>query len=159
MQSATTVCRVAGARIARRAIVVPNTRSYATPTTPAPLPGHELDPQLNGYPELPNVSRQYLPPKGWWDPQMRRNFGELLHEKEELYSMWGPDIPNVPPPTALYQFTLVTLGFVSFGLFAKYALVPERPAVPREYPFSGLVTELGSLEENKARPEDESEEE
>jgi NADH dehydrogenase (ubiquinone) 1 beta subcomplex subunit 8 len=65
--------------------------------------------------------------------------------------MWGPDIPNVPPRTALFQFTLATLAFVGFGFLAKAALVPDRPAVPRQYPFSGLVTELGGLEENKAR--------
>ncbi|OBZ72491.1 hypothetical protein A0H81_07596 [Grifola frondosa] len=33
------------------------------------------------------------------------------------------------------------------------------PGVPRQYPYSGLVTELGGLEENKARPESESEDE
>ncbi|KAI0303797.1 hypothetical protein B0F90DRAFT_1709124 [Multifurca ochricompacta] len=36
----------------------------------------EADPQLNGYPQLPNESRQSLPPHGWWDIQMRRNFGD-----------------------------------------------------------------------------------
>jgi NADH dehydrogenase (ubiquinone) 1 beta subcomplex subunit 8 len=63
--------------------------------------------------------------------------------------MWGPDTPFMPPQTALRQFSLVALGFVSFGIFCKYALVPDKPAVPREYPFSGLVRELGGLEENK----------
>jgi hypothetical protein len=38
----------------------------------------ELDPQLNGYPQLPNVSRQSLPPHGWWDFQMRRNRGDTV---------------------------------------------------------------------------------
>ena len=50
-------------------------RSYATP---AAYKGEEPDPQLNGYPQLPNVSRQYLPPKGWWDTQMRRNFEDTV---------------------------------------------------------------------------------
>jgi len=88
---------------------------------------------------------------------MRRNYGDTLHEKEELYSMWGPDVPVVEPSSALRQFTAVFLGFVGFGLFTNYALVADRPAVPREYPFSGLVTELGGLEENQAKPEDQSE--
>jgi len=71
------------------------------------------------------------------------------HELEEKFSMWGPDIPHVDPSTALRHFTIAASGFVAFGLLCKYALVPERPAVPRQYPFDGLVKELGGLEENK----------
>lgn len=66
--------------------------------------------------------------------------------------MWGPDIPVVPPKEALFQFSVAVLAFVAFGTFVNYALVPQRPAVPREYPHSGLVTELGGLEENKVSP-------
>ncbi|KAI6108073.1 Ndufb8, NADH dehydrogenase 19kDa subunit [Pisolithus sp. B1] len=96
------------------------------------------DPQLAGYPELPWVSNQSLPARGWWDQQERRNFGDPVHEYDEVLSMWGPDYS-------------ASSGFVAFGLLCKYALVPERPTVPREYPYSGLVRELGGLEENKAR--------
>ena len=89
--------------------------------------------------------------------------------------MWGPDVSPLPPKTALRHFTIATLGFVTFGVLVNY-LVPARPAVPREYPYSGLVKELGGLEENKvgylsrlsalhcpdsksqANPEDESDE-
>jgi len=70
--------------------------------------------------------------------------------------MWGPDIPSTEPSKALFHFTLATLGFVALGFIIK-ANVPEMPAIRREYPFSGLVTELGGLEENKARAEDLSE--
>ena len=41
----------------------------------------ELDPQLDGYPQLPDTSRQSLPPRGWWDMQMRRNFGDTVWQK------------------------------------------------------------------------------
>ncbi|EPQ52801.1 hypothetical protein GLOTRDRAFT_5675, partial [Gloeophyllum trabeum ATCC 11539] len=102
------------------------------------------DPQLNGYPRLPYVSRQYLPPKGWEDPQMRRNFGDTLHEQEEILSMWGPDISVVPPETALRQFSLAVLVFVGIGAIC-YALVPDSPVLPRQYPFDGLKEELGGL--------------
>ncbi|KIJ66987.1 hypothetical protein HYDPIDRAFT_174269 [Hydnomerulius pinastri MD-312] len=115
-------------------------------TTSAP---HEKDPQLGDYPELPYVSSQTLPPRGWWDQQMRRNFGDPVHENEEVLSMWGPDVSVVPPRRALFHFTLAASAFVGFGFLCKYALLPERPTVPREYPFSGLVRELGGLEENK----------
>jgi NADH dehydrogenase (ubiquinone) 1 beta subcomplex subunit 8 len=72
-----------------------------------------------------------------------------MHEHEEKYSMWGPDIPHVDPATALRHFTIAASGFVAFGLLCNYALVPERPAIPRQFPFDGLVKELGGLEENK----------
>jgi NADH dehydrogenase (ubiquinone) 1 beta subcomplex subunit 8 len=105
--------------------------------------------------------------------QMRRNFGDTvsnlffihptppfvlissnrqMHEREEMYSMWGPDISHVDPATALRHFAIAASGFVAFGLLCNYALVPDRPAVPRQYPFDGLVKELGGLEENKVRP-------
>jgi hypothetical protein len=74
-----------------------------------------------------------------------------VHEHEEMYSMWGPDIPHVNPATALRHFTIAVSGFVAFGLLCNYVLVPDRPAVPRQYPFDGLVKELGGLEENKVR--------
>ncbi|KAH8092635.1 hypothetical protein BXZ70DRAFT_898103 [Cristinia sonorae] len=137
--------RIAGRRATALKVA---SRSYATPV--ATHARAEEDPQLAGYPQLPDVSKQYRNPKAKWDDwQMRRNFGETLHEKEELYSMWGPDIPVVPPQTALRHFTVAVLTFVTFGFVVRYALVPERPSIPREYPHSGLVTELGGLEENK----------
>ena len=63
--------------------------------------------------------------------------------------MWGPDAPPVPPKVALRWFTIAVLSFATFGVVTKLALVPERPAVAREYPYSGLITELGGLEENQ----------
>jgi NADH dehydrogenase (ubiquinone) 1 beta subcomplex subunit 8 len=72
-----------------------------------------------------------------------------MHEHEEMFSMWGPDIPHVPPATALKHFTVAVSGFVAFGFLCKYVLVPDRPAVPRQYPFDGLVKELGGIEETK----------
>lgn len=62
--------------------------------------------------------------------------------------MWTPDVADIAPSTALKQLSFAVLGFVTFGLVVK-ATVPARPSVPREYPFSGLVNELGGLEENK----------
>ena len=57
--------------------------SPSSVTTPVALRTYasqvqEADPQLADYPRLPWVSRQRLPPKGWWDPQMRRNFGDAV---------------------------------------------------------------------------------
>ena len=46
-------------------------RLYSTPS-------EEPDPQLDGYPQLPWQSRQSLPPLGWQDNLMRRNFGDTV---------------------------------------------------------------------------------
>lgn len=64
--------------------------------------------------------------------------------------MWGPDPPRVPPREALFQFSIAVTMFGGIMLFA-YTVTPERTAVPRQYPFDGLVKELGGLEENKVR--------
>lgn len=46
------------------------------------------DPQLNGYPQLPWVSRQHLPAYGWQDPLMRRNFGDTVRHNPLLPSLY-----------------------------------------------------------------------
>jgi hypothetical protein len=56
----------------RQSRFLPRLRAYS------PLAQKELDPQLNGYPQLPAISRQSLPAKGWWDIQMRRNLGDTV---------------------------------------------------------------------------------
>ncbi|KAI9461678.1 hypothetical protein BJY52DRAFT_1259525 [Lactarius psammicola] len=119
--------RTVGVRLGLRthAPTVSRTRTYSAFTQ------KEVDPQLNGYPQLPNESRQSLPAHGWWDNQMRRNYGDTMHEREELYSMWGPDIPHVAPATALNHFAIAFSGFVAFGFLCNYVLTPDRPAVPR----------------------------
>ncbi|TFK33244.1 hypothetical protein BDQ12DRAFT_707398 [Crucibulum laeve] len=155
MNSSTVLRRVAGVRAAAKRPLTQapsatlSIRSYATPSSQEP------DPQLNGYPQLPWVSRQTRDPHGWQDPLLRRNFGEPLHEQEEVLSMWGPDIPpgDITPQAALRQLALAFAGFAAFGLLVKYVLLPEPPAVRREYPYDGLVKELGGLEENKQRTE------
>ncbi|KAJ6609228.1 hypothetical protein B0H10DRAFT_485365 [Mycena sp. CBHHK59/15] len=134
-------------QVARRACPL-RARHYATPAK-------EPNPQYNGYPELPEVSAQYRPPLGWQDQLLRRNFGDTVHHHEEVLSMWGPDIPVIPPAQALRQFLAAAACFVSAGLFMRYFLVPERPSIPRELPFGGLVTELGG---HRANPEAESDE-
>lgn len=63
--------------------------------------------------------------------------------------MWGPDVPVVDPHTAVRRFGVAVASFVAFGFTVKYFLTLEPPVVRREYPYNGLVKELGGLEENK----------
>lgn len=81
MNSSTIVRRVAGVRtlLTTRTAFSPLrtaaiSRSYATPS-------EERDPQLNGYPQLPWLSNQHRPAKGWQDPLLRRDFGETVRYK------------------------------------------------------------------------------
>ncbi|KAI0034231.1 hypothetical protein K488DRAFT_77386 [Vararia minispora EC-137] len=137
--------RSAGVRAIRIARTRPLTRTYAA----GPVPPEWDEP----YPKLPDVNKQHRSPYGWWDPQLRRNLGELPHEREEMYSMWGPDVPHVEPKTALRHFIIATGLFVTFGFACSYLLTPVRDAIPREYPFDGLVREMGGLGDNAQRTE------
>lgn len=152
--------RAAVARsVATQSLAVAARRNYATQK--------EEDPQLNGYPDLPDTPRAYLPPNGWFDNLTRRNYGETVrpwlcslleeayalvqvHPREEIVSMWGPDAPVIDPNTALRRFLIVATGFVAVGFGIK-AIVPDPHFIRREFPFDGLVKELGGLEENKVR--------
>ena len=73
--SSATVRRVAAAHaVARRPPVLP-----LLPASARPYASRAEEPdQLTDYPKLPWVSRQTLPPRGWQDQQMRRNFGETV---------------------------------------------------------------------------------
>ncbi|KAJ3734362.1 hypothetical protein DFJ43DRAFT_1037996 [Lentinula guzmanii] len=94
---------------------------------------------VQDYRYAPPVSSQYLPPYGWDDLQMRRNFGD-------------------PPRTALTHFLLAVAGFTGVFYTTKWFLTPEPHFIRRTYPYNGLLTELGGLPENKARIEEENEE-
>ncbi|KAI8377958.1 uncharacterized protein BYT42DRAFT_572319 [Radiomyces spectabilis] len=101
------------------------------------------DPQIGDYPNLPRNSNQVRGPYGWWDPQDRRNFGEPLHEEDEIFSVWGPDLHTYSPYKALAQLglaALITAGFAGI----VYKTYPDRPAVQRTYPYDGLKAELGA---------------
>ncbi len=65
--------------------------------------------------------------------------------------MFTPDPPTVATPaSALRQLSVAILGFIAFGVFAKMT-TPDRVTAPRDYPYDGLVKELGGIEENKVR--------
>ncbi|CAE6449221.1 unnamed protein product [Rhizoctonia solani] len=143
--------RIATRRVAPRLGLV---RAYATPVE---FKQPKNDPQLGDYPQIPPVSLQRRPAKGWWNQQERRNFGETLPEQYEILSLWAPDVFNISRGNALKQFSIAVVVFLSFTVAVK-ASVPERPAVPRNYPYDGLVAELGGLDANKAavyEPEEE----
>lgn len=74
-----------------------------------------------------------------------------LHEQEEVLSMWGPDVPRagLTAQSALVQLLGAFAGFATLGFVIKNYGVPERPAAPRDFPYDGLVKELGGVAELK----------
>lgn len=79
---------------------------------------------------------------GWWDQQERRNFGEPVHEENEVLGVFSPEqYTHVTSRKAFIQVG----GFVAafLGLCGVVSLFyPDRPSAPKTYP-DGLETELG----------------
>jgi len=102
------------------------------------------DPDMNGgYINPPRIKRQFRDPYGdWWDPIERRNYGEPVHEDNDLLSMFSPyEYTHTPPGKGALQL----LCFVSVVLGLSYVVsfnYPDRPTVPKEYE-GGLEEELG----------------
>ncbi|MCJ1342557.1 hypothetical protein MMC31_000743 [Peltigera leucophlebia] len=102
------------------------------------------DPNMNGgYVNPPPEKRQFRDPYAdWWDKQERRNYGEPVHEDNDILGMFSPE-----------EYTHFTSGraFFLLGCFAASvgALCwvvsknyPDKPSVPRRFP-GGLDRELG----------------
>ncbi|KAI1437651.1 NADH:ubiquinone oxidoreductase 20.1kD subunit [Xylaria sp. CBS 124048] len=102
------------------------------------------DPEMNGgYENPPPIPRQFRDPHGdWWDKQERRNFGEPLHEDNDMLGMFSP-----------HHYTWINArdGLAQVGVFIAVLLgvcwvvgkvYPDKPAFPREFE-AGLQRELG----------------
>ncbi|KAI7877318.1 uncharacterized protein EV154DRAFT_525497 [Mucor mucedo] len=103
------------------------------------------DPQIGDYPNLPRFSTQTRGPFGWDDPQDKRNFGETVHEEDELYGVWAPDLHHYSPIKAASQLALFATIMATFATVV-YKFYPERPVVQRTYPYNGLSEEFGERE-------------
>lgn len=145
--------RPSTAIIRRTFVTTQSRRDTGTGTVPAhhlttPLDPDTKDPGMNGgYPQLPAIKRQHRDPYAdWWDDQDRRNFGEPVHEDNDVLGIFA---------TEDYTWTTPGWGAVLMGTFvatffgglctAVYFSFPEAhytPAVPQRYP-GGLDRELG----------------
>ena len=95
------------------------------------------------YQNPPREKRENRDPYAdWWDKQERRNFGEPLHEDNDILGRFS-----------LHEYTHMTsgraglmwlgfIGLVTSLYFTVKAYAPGKPAVPQEYE-DGLDTELG----------------
>lgn len=99
--------------------------------------------QNGGYINPPAIKRQFRDPYAeWWDPQERRNFGEPIHEDNDLLGIFSA-----------YEYTWTTPGkgallILTFAatLLGGVGLVnltyPDLKSYPREFE-DGLERELG----------------
>ncbi|KYK56096.1 hypothetical protein DCS_08062 [Drechmeria coniospora] len=116
------------------------------------------DPEMNGgYINPPRIKRQFRDPYGnWWDPQERRNFGEPVHEDNDVLGMFSPWeytwTTTGPGLVMIGTFIAVFLG-VSGVVYMKY---PDKPSFPREFE-GGLERELGGPGAVRARMEGDEE--
>ena len=102
------------------------------------------DPNMNGgYINPPGIPRQFRDPyTDWWDKQERRNYGEPVHEDNDILGMFSPEEYTHFKPgwgaVCLGTFVATFLGLVAVvGVY-----YPDMPAVRRGYE-GGLDRELG----------------
>jgi len=101
--------------------------------------GGYVNPTNHPYP----LKRQFRDPyHPWWDKQERRDFGEPLHEDNDILGVFAlEEYTHMSPGRA----ALLWAGFISAVLGLSYVVkqtYPDRPSAPKEYP-DGLETELG----------------
>ncbi|CAO1613035.1 unnamed protein product [Jaminaea pallidilutea] len=104
----------------------------------------EKDPQLGDYPDVIPRNRQLRRyDKNWFDPQEKRNFGEPLHEQDDILAVMTPDLhAGVNPGMAARHLGLAMLSFAGFFALIYY-ITPEKPFIPRTFPRNGLEGEMG----------------
>ncbi|KAK0702542.1 hypothetical protein B0T21DRAFT_342406 [Apiosordaria backusii] len=102
------------------------------------------DPEMNGgYINPPRVKRQFRDPHAdWWDKQERRNFGEPVHEDNDILGMFSTyEYTWISPGKGLAQFGAFIVVFLGV-VFTVKQVYPDRVSYPREFE-GGLVKELG----------------
>lgn len=100
-------------------------------------------PQNGGYPNPPAIKRQLRDPYGdWWDKQERRNYGEIVHEDNDLLGVFTPhDYTHFSSSKAFGLFGFFLLGVAGI-CGVTYIYYPDKPSVPKTYE-GGLEKELG----------------
>ncbi|KAL7276173.1 hypothetical protein RUND412_000866 [Rhizina undulata] len=112
---------------------------------PYPAFDDKTDPGMNGgYVNPPPEKRQFRDPYGdWWDKQGRRNYGEPVHEDDDILGRFSPEEYTFVKPKKAFAMNGVFIMTVLSFAGVCYMYYPDKPAVPRTFPHDGLVTSLG----------------
>lgn len=107
--------------------------------------------QLGDYPDVDPFPAQLRNPyKKYDDQQDRRNRDQPLSVNDDLYDIWSPDrFTHFKNGDALKYFTGFLVLFFG-GAYIATNFVPEKSAIPREFPYEGLWKESGGTEKSKA---------
>lgn len=104
-------------------------------------------PELADYVNPKPVFSQFKDPYAKYDDQQnRRNLNEPVNMDSDLYDMWSPEVYDFVPDSTAWKHNAIFFSLV-FGFGATiyfFQLNPEKPAMPRSYPYGGLAKELGS---------------
>ncbi|PGH10147.1 hypothetical protein AJ79_05502 [Helicocarpus griseus UAMH5409] len=99
--------------------------------------------QNDNYYNPPNQRRQFRDPYGeWWDKQDRRNFGEPVHEDNDILTILSPEeYTHFKPAKAFFLLGCAATAVLTLsGVVSLY--YSDKPSVPRTFP-DGLEKELG----------------
>lgn len=95
------------------------------------------------------VPPQYRDPYEKYDDQQNRvNFNEEIHPYHDYMDMWSPDhFQSVKDHTAVAELSIFfgLLALFGYGIYIL-DIWPERPNMPRSYPYEGLYKDLGGRE-------------
>ncbi|KAF1988605.1 hypothetical protein K402DRAFT_391826 [Aulographum hederae CBS 113979] len=110
------------------------------------------DPNMNGgYINPPPEKRSNRDPYGdWWDKQERRNYGEPVHEDNDILGVFSTeDYKHFSPGHGAMLFGCFLAAFA--GLCGAVSVIYEdKPSVPKVYE-GGLERELGGPKATSAR--------
>ncbi|KAF2668214.1 hypothetical protein BT63DRAFT_388274, partial [Microthyrium microscopicum] len=104
------------------------------------------DPLMNGgYINPPAIKRSQRDPyEDWWDKQERRNYGEPVHEDNDILGVFSLEEYNQwPPGKALRYFAGYFTVIAGFAGSIYYFAYPQKPSTKRTFPGNGLEVELG----------------
>lgn len=79
---------------------------------------------------------------GWWDAQEKRNFGEPVHDDNEVLAVFSPEQYNhVSSRKGFFHLGVFVVTFLGLcGVVSLY--YPDKPSAPKTY-ADGLEKELG----------------
>lgn len=99
--------------------------------------------QNGGYPNPPPQKRQFRDPYGgWWDRQDKRNFGEPVHEDNDILGTFSTEsYTHFKAPKAFFLLGCSIVTVFAFSGVVSF-FYPDKPSAPRTFE-DGLETELG----------------